>query len=70
MAYLYPDCRTALVGEFGLDGKMIKAKLGEVIGTAALSDADCLNCKQLSVINPRFHILSSSEVILKCKADV
>ena len=33
VAYLYPDCRTALVGDFSNNGKMVEARLGEVIGT-------------------------------------
>ena len=67
VSYLYPDCRTALVGDFGPDGKMVEARLGEVIGTTASNDVECSCCKELAVIDPRFHISSSSEVIFKCK---
>ena len=63
VAYLYPDCRTALVGDFGSDGKMVEARLSEVIGTMTASFAsDCSACKELAVIDPRFHVSASSEV--------
>ena len=70
VAYLYPDCRTALVGDFGLDGKMVEARLGEVIGTSASNPSECSCCKELAVIDPRFHISSFLEVTFKCTKKV
>ena len=63
MVYLYPDCRTALVGDFGKDGKMVETSLSEVIGTTVSTIEDCLACKELSVIDPRFYSFSDLEVI-------
>lgn len=64
ISYLYPDCRTALVGDFSNNGKMVEARLGEVIGTKNSSfSGECLCCKELSVIDPRYHILSDQQVI-------
>ena len=62
VAYLYPDCRTALVGKFGSNGKMIEGKIGEVIGTTISSVGECLPCKELAVIDPQYYI--SKEVKL------
>ena len=64
MVYLYPDCRTALVGDFGKDGKMVETRLSEVIGTSISTIEDCLACKELSVIDPRFYTFSDLEVII------
>jgi len=64
MVYLYPDCRTALVGDFGKDGKMVETRLSEVIGTTISTIEDCSVCKELSVIDPRFYTFSDLEVII------
>ena len=63
MVYLYPDCRTALVGDFGKDGKMVETRLSEVIGTTISTIEDCSVCKEHSVIDPRFYTFSDLEVI-------
>ena len=65
ISYLYPDCRTALIGDFSNNGKMVEARLGEVIGTKVSSiPGECSCCKELSVIDPRYHILSDPEVMI------
>ena len=63
VSYLYPDCRTAMVGDFGKDGKMVEARLGELVGTNHSTIEECSCCKELAVIEPRYFIFSEPEVV-------
>ena len=62
LSYLYPDCRTAMIGDFGKDGKMVEARLGELVGINYPTVEECLCCKELAVIDPRYFIFSEPEV--------
>ena len=64
MSYLYPDCRTALYGDFGKDGKMVESRLGEVTGTKSSSIEECTSCKELAVIDPSYYIFNYPEVTM------
>lgn len=63
VSYLYPDCRTAMVGDFGEEGKMVEARLGELVGTHnSTIEEPLLLDKEIAVIDPRYFIFSEPEV--------
>ena len=63
VSYLYPDCRTAMVGDFGKDGKMVEARLGELVGTHNSTIEESFFEKEIAVIDPRYFVFSEPEVI-------
>ena len=62
VSYLYPDCRTAMVGDFGKDGKMVEARLGELVGTHNSTIEESFFEKEIAVIDPRYFVFSEPKV--------